>query len=119
MRTGVEAKEVLWSTDHRFCARREDSFFDGSRAFVTSRVLLPRGFLRGRRCRRRMRERRLGDRASENAPHPHFVSPSPRKKTRGEGLSTGKMLWLRLCRPVVTERTAICFADSMDTRLQV
>jgi len=23
----------------------------------------------------------------------HFVSPSPRKKTRGEGLSIGKMLW--------------------------
>src|SRR5947209_532082 len=35
-----------------------------------------------------MRGRRLGDRVSENAPHPHFVSPSPRKKTRGEGLST-------------------------------
>src|SRR5437764_2885828 len=47
-----------------------------------------------------MRGRRLGDRVSENAPHPHFVSPSPRKKTRGEGLSTGKMLWLRLCRAV-------------------
>ena len=26
---------------------------------------------------------------SGTAPHPHFVSPSPRKKTRGEGLSIG------------------------------
>src|SRR3954449_8441546 len=80
-------------------ARAAKIFFDGSRAFVTSRVLLPRGFLRGRRCRRRMRGG-LGDRAPENGPHPHFVSPSPRKKTRGEGLSTGKMRWLRLCRAV-------------------
>jgi len=24
---------------------------------------------------------------ARNSPHPHFVSPSPRKKTRGEGLS--------------------------------
>jgi len=26
-------------------------------------------------------------RSREFAPHPHFVSPSPRKKTLGEGLS--------------------------------
>src|SRR5437868_8504548 len=32
----------------------------------------------------------LRQRASVTAPHPHFVSPSPRKKTRGEGLSIGK-----------------------------
>ena len=37
----------------------------------------------------------MGDQASENAPHPHFVSPSPRKKTRGEGLSIAETLGLR------------------------
>src|SRR5436305_13007218 len=54
-----------------------------------------------------MRGRRLGDPVSENAPHPHFVSPSPRKKTRGEGLSTGKMLSLRLCRAVFRRARAV------------
>src|SRR5216117_1958223 len=29
---------------------------------------------------------------SGTAPHPHFVSPSPRKKTRGEGLSLGRAI---------------------------
>src|SRR4051812_27207414 len=62
----------------------------------------PAVFCGGEGAARRMRGRRLGDRPSENAPHPHFVSPSPRKKTRGEGLSTGKMLSLRLCRAPVS-----------------
>src|SRR5947209_2846532 len=85
---------------NRFCARRED-FSLTVLAFVTSRVLLPRVFFAGEKVPKADEGAALGRSSLAKRPHAHFVSPSPRK-TRGEGLSIGKILWLRLCRAVAS-----------------